>query len=271
MNISIFDFNDYRPFLLAFLSGQPKKGHGARSIWARVMGCQVAFVSHVLRGHYDLNLEQAEALGRHLALNKEEIEFFLLLVQKSKAGNHQLKKYFDEQIYDRLQNREHVRNRMKIKESLSLEDQAIYYSSWIYSAVHILLTIPEFQKSPQAIANYFSTPLSKIREVLSFLEIRKLIVLENGAYLVENNYLFINKESPLFTHQQNFWRQKAIESIYQNNPEDIHFASVFTLAEGDVKKIKDILLKSIQDSTEVIKPSKEEKLYSICIDLFELR
>ena len=270
MNLIIFDFSDYRLFLLAFLKAQPKKGHGLRSIWAKVMGCQIAFVSHVLRGHYDLSIEQTEALSRHLGLNKDEKEFLILLVQKAKAGTHQLKNYFNELIDEKIKNRDQVRNRMRIKENLSLEDQATYYSKWLYSAIHILLTIPDFQKSPEKIAEYFSTPLEKVREVLNFLDSRKLIRLDNGKYTVENNYLFINKESPLFAHQQNFWRQKAIESIYQNNHDEIHFASIFTLAEKDIKKIKEILLKSIEDSTEVIKPSKEEKLYSICMDFFEV-
>lgn len=271
MNTLIFDFQDYRPFLLAFLKAQPKKGHGIRSHWAQAMGCQIAFVSHILKGLYDLSVEQAEALSRHLALSKEERDYFILLVQKNRAGTHQLKSYYHEMVLEKLRHRDQIRNRMQIKEQLTLEDQNIFYSSWVYSAVHILLTIPKFQKSAEKIADYFSLPLSKIREVLEFLETIKLIKLEKGQYQVTNNYLFINKDSPLFAHQQIFWRQKAIEAIYHNNPEEIHFASIFSVSEKDIKKIKDILLKSIEDSTELIKPSKEEKLYSICMDFYEVQ
>ena len=271
MTNSVFEFNEYRSFLKQVLKAYPKNGHGIRSVWAQAIGCQVAFVSHVLNGLYDLSSEQAESLARHLALNKDETEFLILLTQKEKAGTHTLKKFYNQLIEEKKQQRENVRERMKIKENLSLEDQSIYYSKWLYSAVHILLTISEYQASAEKISEYFNTPLAMIREVLDFLETRQLILLKNGRYIVQNNFLFINKESPLFSHQQSFWRQKAIESIYKNNSEDIHFASIFTLSETDLKKVKEILLKSIEDSTEVIKPSKEEKLYSICIDLFEVK
>ncbi|WP_413290968.1 TIGR02147 family protein [Bdellovibrio sp. HCB337] len=271
MNVLIFDFSDYRAYLKGLLKSYPKKGHGVRSVWAQALNCQVAFVSHVLNGLYDFSIEQGEALTRYLAFSKDETEYFLLLLQKERAGTHELKKFYTQLIQEKISEREDIRKRMKIKENLSVEDQAIYYSKWLYSATHILLTIPEFQTSPEKIAQYFNTPLVTIREILEFLETRKLIVLKNGRYLVQDSYIFINKDSPLFSHQQSFWRQKAIEAIYQNNREDIHFASIFTISESDLKKVKEILLKSIEETTEIIKPSKEEKLYSICMDLFEVK
>lgn len=271
MNISVFDFFEYRAYLKQLLRTYPKKGHGVRSQWAEVMGCQVAYVSHVLNAHYELSVEQGEALSRHLALNKEEIEYFLLLIQKERSGTHQLKKFYLQLINEKIEQRENIRARMKIKDNLSVEDQAIYYSNWLYSAVHILLTIPHFQNQPEKIAEYFNTPLAKIRDVLHFLESRKLILLKEGRYVLGNSYMFINKDSPLFSHQQSFWRQKAVESIYQNKPDDVHFASVFTLSEVDVAKVKEVLLKAIESTTEIIKPSKEEKLCTICLDFFELK
>ena len=270
MNISVFDFKNSRDFLKKLIKSQPKNGHGTRSKWAEAMGCQPAYVSHILNGLYEISSEQAEKLSTHLALNKEEKEFFIMLVQKDRAGTNSLKIFFEKLILEKIEQRESIRNRMKIKSNLSIEDQAIYYSKWLYSAVHIILTIPEYQSSPDSIAKYFNQDLFTIRQILDFLETRSLITLKNGKYFVENNFLFINKDSPLFSHQQNFWRQKAIESIYKNKKQDIHFASLFTISESDIKKIKDILLKSIEETTEVIKPSKEEKLYAICMDMFEV-
>jgi len=271
MSITIFDFSDYRSYLKQLLKSYPKRGHGIRSVWAEALSCQGAFVSHVLNGLYDFSIEQGEALTRHLGFNREETEYFLLLLQKERAGTHELKKFYSQLVKEKLTARENVRERMKIKENLSIEDQAIYYSKWLYSAIHMLLTIPEFQTSPEKIANYFNSPLVTVREILDFLETRRLVLLKNGRYTVQNNYLLISKDSPLFSHQQSFWRQKAIESVYQNNQDDIHFASIFSISESDIKKVKEILMNSIEKSTEVIKPSKEEKLYSICMDLFEVK
>lgn len=271
MTVSVFDYQDYRIYLKAYLKAQPKAGHGIRSHWAASMGCQVAFVSHVLNGLYDLNPEQAEALSRHLAFNKQETEYFLLVVQYAKAGSHHLKALLKEMILERQQKRKQIRERMQIQSTLTEMDQFVYYSSWLYGAIHIILTIPEFQNSPEKIANYFHQDLVLVRQVLEFLETRGLIESKSGKFLVKDNFLFINKESPLYPHQQNFWRHKAIEAIYRKREEEIHFASIFSVAEDDLGKIREILLKSIQQSTDVIKPSKEEKLYAICMDFFEVR
>ncbi len=271
MNNDVFEYRSYRLFLKDFLKNQPKQGHGLRSQWAQAVGCQVAFISHVLNGTYDLSAEQCEALARHLGFNREETEFFLLLNLSERSGTVSLKKLYQQQIQDRLQVRNQVRHRMKIQEDLSLEDQAIYYSGWLYSAVHILLTIPDFQESPEKIAEYFHKPLAEIRKIMDFLESRGFIKKTKGKWQVTNQFIIVNKDSPLYIQQQSFWRNKAIDSISNKDMDEIHFASVFSLSEEDVRKVREILLKSIESSTDVIKPSKEEKLYAICMDFFSVR
>ena len=267
---NVFEFEDYRKYLLDYLKNSSKKGRGLRSQWAKVSGCQIAFISHVLSGTNDLSLEQAEAISRFMAHNKEETEYFLLLLQKARSGTAHLKSFFTQMLNEKLTAREDLRSRMKIKETLNIEDQAIYYSKWYFTAVHMILTIPEYQNI-HAIADYFRLPLSVIKECIDFLESREFIALENGKYKVKGAFLHISRTSPMYFHQQAFWRQKAIESVYKNSDSELHFASCFSVAEKDLKKIRDILSQSIEASTEVIKPSKEEKLYSICMDLFEVR
>lgn len=267
---NVFDYDDYRKFLLDYLRNSAKKGRGLRSQWATVAGCQIAFISHVLSGTNDLSLEQGEAISRFMAHNKEETEYFLLLLQKARSGTAHLKNFFNHMLNEKLIAREDLRTRMKIKESLNIEDQAIYYSKWYFTAIHMILTIPEYQ-SIHAISEYFRLPLATVKECTDFLESRGFILLENGKYKVKGAFLHVSKTSPMYFHQQVFWRQKAIESVYKNSDSELHFASCFSVAEKDLKKIRDILSQCIEASTEVIKPSKEEKLYSICMDFFEVR
>lgn len=274
MNI-IFSANNYTEYLKGRIQALPKQGHGVRSQWAKAIDCQVAFVSHVLNDRYHLNLEQACALSQHLGHNELEHEYFLNLVSKARAGTKNLKNFFESRLSQiRLQvekSNSQIQNRMKIQNELSIEDQAIYYSSWIFSAVHIILTIPEFQTSAEVIAQHFNEQISSIRKVLEFLESRGLIEQKQGRMQVKNFYMFINRKSPLFSSQQVTWRQKAIQSIYQNKENHVHFSSVFSISKEDEEKIRKLLLQTIENSTEIIKPSKEEKLFSIGIDFFEVR
>lgn len=268
--MNLFEFNQYRDYLQKFLHLSHNKGHGLRGIWAKEMGCQIAYVSHVLNGKNNLSLEQAEALSRHLGHSKEETEYFILLVEKERAGTVSLKKFFQNQINLKLNQREEVRSRMKINESLSVEDQAIYYSKWHYSAIHMALTIPDYQTA-QSLSAYFNLDLSVVNECLHFLESKALIKLIGKKFQVVGAFLHLNRNSPLFYGQQIFYRHKAIESIYKNRNEDIHFSSLFSISENDVKKIQSVFLDAIEKSTQIIKPSKEEKLYSINLDLFEFK
>ena len=268
--MNIFDYSNYRSFLCDYLKNQPKKGHGLRSKWATAIGCQVAYVSHVMNEKNDFSLEQIESLSRHLGLSKEETEFFIFLAEKERAGTIQLKNFFTNILQEKIKLREDVRNRMKIKENLSIEDQAVYYSKWYYSAIHMALTIPSLQTGAE-LSKYFNLSLTIINDCLHFLETKGMIRLSRQKYIVVGAFLHLSRNSPLFYAQQNFYRHKAIESIFRNSDEDLHFASCFSISESDVKKVKDVLLSAIEKSTNIIKPSKEEKIYAICMDYFEFK
>jgi uncharacterized protein (TIGR02147 family) len=267
---SIFEYSDYRAYLHSYLTHQPRKGRGLRGAWATAAGCQMAYVSHVLGGKNDFSLEQAERISGHIGHSPEEQEYFLLMVQRIRAGTKPLRQFFQRRMDELAAKHYEIRHRMKIRETLDVQDQAVYYSKWMYSAIHILVTIPEHQ-APSSIAAYFGLSQAEIKPYLDFLETRQLIELKNGRYAVRGPFLHIGKESPLFFHQQISWRQRAIDSIYRNTPDEIHFASCFSLSTSDVDKIRSVLTASIERTTEIIRPSKEEKLYSICLDFFEVR
>jgi uncharacterized protein (TIGR02147 family) len=267
--LSVFEYSDYRAYFLDYLRAQPKKGRGLRGEWARIAGCQIAYVSHVLGGKNDFSLEQAEAISRHLGHTKDEQEYFLLLVQKARAGTEGLRQFFQNSLNEKLNGYHNLRQRMKIKENLKIEDQAIYYSKWYYGAIHMIVTIPEY-RTAVAIADYFSLPLAETKKYLEFLETRQLIEQKAGVYSVRGQFLHIGKDSPHFYHQQITWRHRAIDSINRNDPEDIHFASCFSVSRADVKKLRTLLSNAIEKTTDVIKPSREEQLYSICLDFFKV-
>jgi uncharacterized protein (TIGR02147 family) len=268
---SIYYFKDYKKFLLTYLEYQPQKGRGLRGKWAAAANCQPAYISNVLGSTPHFNLEQAEAISTNLGHSVEETEYFLLLIERARAGTPSLKQFFQKIIEQRQQHHHSLRNRVQIQSVLRLEDQAVYYSKWQFAAVHMILTIPEYQ-SVESIANYFALSLPEVKVVLNFLSSRHLIEeTATGRFKVLDAFLHIDSASPLFMHQQVIWRHKSIESIYRDNPSDLHFASCFSISFKDLERIKDLLGQAIQDTAQIIKPSKEEKLFSICLDFFEVR
>jgi uncharacterized protein (TIGR02147 family) len=159
--------------------------------------------------------------------------------------------------------------RMKINETLSIEDQAYYYSKWYIGAIHMLVTIPNY-RTVDSIAKYLSLPAKKVREAIEFLTSRSFLVLVKNEYVVKGPFLHLEKSSPLSISHHTNWRIQAIQSMANEKEFDLHFSSCFTLSEDDVKKIRTKISNYIEQLSDVIKPSKEEKIYCLNMDYFEV-
>ena len=91
---AIFEYTDYKAFLESWIASRPQGGRGIKSKMAQAMRCQLAYLSQVLNGPAHLSLEQAEALNGILDHSHEEGDFFLLLLQRARAGTPGLRKHF---------------------------------------------------------------------------------------------------------------------------------------------------------------------------------
>lgn len=265
----IFEYDGYKNYITDYIKSRPKNGYGLKQAFANAAGCQVAYISHVLNGDNHLSNEQAEAIGRFMGLNEEELEFLLLLVNKERAGTTSLKKLYSKIMAEKCEAYSNLKNRMKIKEALTVEDQAIYYSKWYYSAIHMLVTIPEY-RTPEKICAYLNLPLKNVRQVLEFLTARSVLALVKNEYVVKGSFLHLEKSSPLLNNHHQNWRNRAINSLANEKEFDLHFSSCFTLSEKDIKKIRTMISTYIEEISDVVKPSKEERLCALNIDYFEI-
>jgi len=98
MKKSLFEYDDYKAYLKHFLAGNKDQGYGSRTKLAKQLNCNVAYVSQVLNKYANFSLEQGERINRFFGHGKQESQFFLLLIQKAKAGTRDLVERIDEQI-----------------------------------------------------------------------------------------------------------------------------------------------------------------------------
>ena len=126
MSPSVFDYADYKRYLGEVDDGRPR---GFRKALAQATHCQTAYISHVLNGLGHFNLEQAEAAARFLELGREEIRYFLVLVEHNRAGTDSLRRVLGEQLEEMRERHLSLQKRVGIQATLSRENQAIYYSS----------------------------------------------------------------------------------------------------------------------------------------------
>lgn len=268
MKTSIHDFDHYKEFLGEWLLSLPGKGRGKRTELAEAMRCKLAYVSQVLNGEAQLSLEQGEALARYLAFSRDETEFLLFLVQKERAGTENLRKIFQSLIERERAKRKVLKDRIGVSEGMSELDRARYYSAWHYTAIHILLTIPQFQGRVE-IAKRLRLSQKKVSDALDFLVKAGLAVQEGDRFLATKMKIHLGNDSPEIMKHHTNWRTRAAIACEDEEPNSLHYSSVVSLAKGDIGKIKELIVRLIEDFRAKIDPSKEEELFAFCVDWFK--
>lgn len=268
MKKDVFDYSDYKAYLSASLHS---KGidRGRKTAAAKATKIQATYLSQILNGHAHLSLEQADLMNSFLLHTEEESHFFLLLVQSNKAGTKKLKDYFDKQLSEIKKKRMVVAERVGDTYALTETEKQTYYSSWIYAAVHIAATIPELQ-SRKKLAEHLNLKAERLNEVLHFLSSAQLVLLQGDSVKPGPSLIHLSHNSPnIYKHHTN-WRNQAIESLERETPLDLHYSLVLSLSENDLEKVKAIFLQAIENMATIVRPSKEEKLYALNVDFFNM-
>lgn len=267
MKKQVFEYDSYKDFINDAIKDSPMKGRGLKLTLAKTLSVRPAFISQVLGGEAHFSLEQVTALCKIFELTKDESKFLRTLLHFERAGTYELKEILRAEIKEILKERGDLKNRIDIKDRLSEADQQIYYSSWIYSAIHILLTIPDFRMA-SIIAKRLNLSQEKVIEVLSFLVKSGLAKKVDSHYEPGLTRLHLPKDSPQIMRHHTNWRMRAVNAIDQNVESNLHFSTVVSIAREDIPRIREVFIKSIEDARAIIKPSKEEELVGITLDLF---
>ena len=269
MEKTLFEFDDYRGYLQSVLPTQGEK-RGSRARLAMALGVQKAFVSAMLHGKMGLSLEQALRVSQFLQHRKEEQDFLLLLVQWDRAGSVDLKRHFRDQIEQVRTLRTQIRERIAVRDALGEKDQITYYSSWHYTAVHMCLMVPTLQTS-EAIARYLGLPQNLVVEILEFFLGNGLARQEGNRYVAGPARLHIPADSPFVRKHHANWRVQSLQAVDRRRKESLHYSLVMSISREGMSEIREILARSIEASEVVLKKSKDEGVYALTMDLYELR
>lgn len=267
MKKTIFEYRNYKRYLHEKISTFPNKGRGVKRSIATYLSCQTAYVSQVLNQQVNFSLEQAVKLNQFFEHNKVEGRFFILLLQHERAGTKELRAYCKQEMDEIKERRLNLKERLGIANSLDETNQHIYYSAWYYAAVHILLSIPAFQR-PKAIAEHLRLPIAQIQDILEFLATTGLAIQKEDRYEIGLTRIHLSKESVQIRRHHTNWRNQAINSIDKNDKEDMHYSNALSMSHSDVPKVREILIQAIEECREIIKVSKEERLQILTMDFF---
>jgi len=262
---SIFEAKTYKQFLQEKL-----KNRGDRSRLADAIPCHNGYVSQVLKGSTHFSLEQAERINAFFGHGRDESHCFLLLLQKERAGTTGLRAYFQEQLNSLREKRLVLRDRLQFQRSVSPEDQAIFYSSWHYAAAHVLVSVPGCD-TDRGLAEYFGLPLERTREIVRFLVSIGLLKEGKGRLSVGPSSVHLSADSPLISKHHANWRLRAIQSLDRRIGSDLHYSSVITASRDDAVRVRELLVKAIEEIRSVVRASPNEAGFVYAVDFFGLR
>ncbi len=268
--MDMFDFTDYKDFLNKKLDNLDQGGRGSRARMSRAIVCQTAYTAQVLRGHAHFSLEQAEAINDFLGHTEDQGSYFLLMVQLAKAGSEKLRSRFQKQMQEIQKSRALLKNKLEVKSQLAEIEQLRYYNSWIYGAIHAIVSVPGFQ-SPESIAKRLDLEVRQVSDALEFLIAAKLLEREKkGELTIGQGQIHIGADSPLISKHHINWRLQAIRAIERNPRDGLHYSSVISISKKDFQNVQKILVETLKEIKTIIRGSDEEQIASLNLDLFEL-
>ncbi|MDG0817192.1 TIGR02147 family protein [Bdellovibrio svalbardensis] len=265
--MSIFEFNDYKAFLRSEIKKRPGAGRGELSRLSEFLGINATMVSQVMSGPKDFTLEQAKKIAEYFVLPKVETDFFITLIQIERAGTQDLKNYFREKRDEIKKESLKISNRIVSEKRLTDLERSIFYSSHLYSAIHLFCSVGNGQ-SLESILKKFEISRQRAQEILQFLLSNGLCIQKNGLYMMGTQSTHVEKGSPFLIKHHSNWRIAAIQKSENIADNEMMFTANISLSQKDFAKIRETLMQTIQEISETVKASPAEEIANLNIDLF---
>lgn len=266
---NLFEQTNYKTALGLLIENYTEEKRGLQTRLAQAIGCQQAYISRVLSDKAEFNQEQAYAIANFFDLDQLEKKFFFCLVNYNRAGTEELKAYYKNQLDEVLSQKMILGLRINKDVVISDEIRSIYYSDWIYAAVHILTSIDDFQ-TVSSISKKLNYPSDKIVKTLDFLIQSGLVKKQNSVYQYHSGNLHLESDSPYIKNHHTNWRLKSIEDVSRGTAKSLHYSSVISCSEKDFQRIQDLMVDTVKKIREIVKNSKDEKIFCYTLDGFSV-
>ncbi len=264
---SVFEFHTYKPYLAYKLSSKEHRGQLSRA--AEAIQTQRSYLSRVISEELQLTPDHAFKLSRFWKLTAAEREYFCLLVDFDRAADPEFRSHLKQRAQELKAKHDSVQERAA-RTSFSVDTfQLGYFSSWIWTALHFLTSIPEFQ-TEEALSDRLGLKREQLRFYLEQLAAQNFIEHKGGRWIYKGGEYHAPKNSPLvLLHHQN-WRQRATLDAQDYSNSSIHFTAVQTVSKQDAERIKALLLEFISESSAIAGPSQPEEGIVLTCDLFKV-
>ena len=238
---------------------------------AEHLGVSSTYMSQVLAGMRPLTLEQAQSLGSYLGLSGLDADYFFYLVQHERAGTLELKKFCEKKLEELRQQSLRLVNRVEAKKNLSEQERSIFYSSPVYSMIHLYCATQKNGRTLDEISRRFEIPQSKVGEMMRFLVDAGLCQENDERFQTGNQGTHLEQGSPYLLKHHTNWRLRAIQAAENLSEEELLYTVNVALSEKDFAHLREEMVDFIKKFLEKVHPSPSEKLATLNLDWFWIR
>lgn len=265
--VNFFKVEEYRVIIENFLKSKPHQGYGEISKIGKFLKVNPTLVSQVMSGTRDFTCEQGIDLANYLGLSETEAEYFLLLIQRARAGNPRLRKHFDQKLEGlRIQSKD-IGRHYAHERQLDETEASVFYSSWLYSAIRVYTSTAEKGRGVEELCERFQISRSRAMDILRFLLQTGLCSEKNGLYMANLARTFGNQKSPHLVKHRSNWRLKAIQKLENVTDDEMSITSVMSISKKDFEEVRRQLTEFIKFLSKTVQETEAEDLAFINIDL----
>lgn len=266
--VSVFSFRDYKEYLKNRIRHEPESW-GLITRLAKAAGCQRTYLSRALNGPTHLTPDQVFGLSAYWQLSPDETEGLFALLEIGRTASASYRAHLESKFAGLKRRSESLSRRMKKARLPGEEHESTYYSSWHWCAVHILVSIPEFQ-TPGVIARKLGISEELVLTTLQKLEAFGLVKkLANGKWVYGSAELYLPGHSPLIAQHHANWRARAVLDSQLKRPETVHYTMVQSMSVAVREQLRLKMLEFIAESAKIAGPSDPEVSVCIACDFFD--
>lgn len=129
--------------------------------------------------------------------------------------------------------------------------------------------VPGFQTADE-IAARFNLDIQTVSRTIDFLLGCEILVESEGSLKIGKGQIHLGAESPWISKHHINWRIQSMRSMSVRRPTDLHYSSAMSLSQKDCERLKEMMISLINEKKAVVKESKEEVLFCMALDFFEI-
>ncbi|MGE0528210.1 MAG: DUF4423 domain-containing protein, partial [Bdellovibrionales bacterium] len=185
-----------------------------------------------------------------------------------RAGTLSLRKHLEKKRQALVKESLSLAVRIPHEKRLSTEERAVFYSSWVYSAVHLFTSLHAEGASLEDVATRFQIPKLRAREILQFLASTGLVEGSSGSYKIGTRSTHIPKGSPYLLKHHSNWRLKALAKSEGLKDDELMFSGQYSLSRRDFAILREQIAEFLKNVNLLVKNSASEDIAALNIDWF---